>query len=78
MIFLEQKIINVQVYMKFKKDNLIDSDYSKLKNWLVCKGIMNRWTRHIKISGVIYIVRVQAGTCRLNVNRDNQVYTALH
>jgi len=58
MIFLKQKIINIQVYLNFKKNNLTDSDYNKLK-LLVRVGIMKYWTRHIEISGKIFIVRVQ-------------------
>ncbi|MCP5002384.1 MAG: hypothetical protein GY941_00295 [Planctomycetes bacterium] len=58
-IHTQHKLVNVQVYLNFKKNNLSDSDYIKLKQ-LVCDGIRKYWSRHITLSGHTYIVRVQA------------------
>jgi len=64
-VFLKQKFINVRVFLNFKKNDLTDSDYYKLKR-LACEGIWKYWSRHIKISGTIFIVRVQANHRAVN------------
>ena len=58
-IFAERKTINIRVYLNFKKNNLSDSDYEKLKE-LACIGIKQYWSRNISISGNRYQVRVYA------------------
>lgn len=58
-ICLKQKIINVQVYLNFKKNELSDSDYQKLKG-LALEGIEQYWSRNIKVSGANFMVRMQA------------------
>jgi hypothetical protein len=59
MIFLKQKLINVQVYLNFKENDLSEFDYSKLKR-LAREGIEQYWSRNIKVSGGNFMVRVQA------------------
>lgn len=58
-IFSKQKLINIQVYLNFKQNDLNDSDYEKLKG-LAVEGIGQYWSRNIKSSGSQYMVRVQA------------------
>lgn len=58
-IFLKQKLINVQVYLNFKKNDLTDSDYQKLKR-LAVEGIGQYWSRNLKVSNTNFMVRVQA------------------
>jgi len=59
MIFLKPKIIHVQVYINFKKNNLTDADYSKLV-YLARLGISKYWSRYIKVDGKQFFVQVQA------------------
>lgn len=58
-IFLKQKLINIQVYLNFKKNDLTDSDYQKLKK-LAAEGIRQYWSRNIRVSKTNFMVKVQA------------------
>ncbi|MFV2061840.1 MAG: hypothetical protein ACC653_14230 [Gammaproteobacteria bacterium] len=58
-IFLEQKLINVRVYLNFKKNSINNIEYNKLK-FLACNGISRYWSHHIKVGDNKFMVRVNA------------------
>lgn len=58
-VSLSQKVINVKVFLNFKKNDIADSDYERLKT-LAIEGIRHYWSRSIKISGINFTVNVLA------------------
>lgn len=58
-VYLEQKFINVHVYLNFKQNDLSNADYERLKK-LASEGIAHYWSRGIKVSNTHFRVRVQA------------------
>lgn len=49
----------MQVYLNFKKNNISDAEYSKLK-YLACSGIRRYWSRRINVAGNRFMVWVRA------------------
>jgi hypothetical protein len=80
LIFLKQSLINVQVYLNFKKTDLSDAEYEKLKR-LACEGIGRYWSQKICVSGNVFTVWVQAYHRQMNaipvdlyIETDNNKY----
>ena len=59
MIFLKSRVINVHVGLNFKKNDLSDTDYRKLKR-LAIEGISKYWSGRINLNGERFIVWVKA------------------
>ncbi len=64
-VYLNQKLIRVKVYLNFKKNNITDDEYSKLKS-LACSGISQYWSRNINVGDKIFRVRVVASHRSVN------------
>ncbi|MGF1727099.1 hypothetical protein [Photobacterium nomapromontoriensis] len=64
-IFLTNKVININVYLNFKKNSLSQSEYNKLVS-LAKEGIEQYWSRNIKLGTARFSVRVKAH------HRDNR------
>ena len=58
-VCLSKKQINIDVYLNFKKNDLSDKDYNKLKN-LAAEGINKYWSRTIIVGQHAFKVQVKS------------------